>query len=166
VPGLLQTEDYARAVLRDAPGADRAEDIDQQVALRMRRQAVLDQPGPPRVRVVLSESVLWVQVGGAAIMRAQLLRLADMAARPDLTLQVLPLRAAAHAQPVTPFTMLEFADPADPTVVYLEHLTGSLLLEDEEEVQRYRVVFDHLRAQALGPGPSADLIARTAAGLA
>ena len=166
VPGLLQTEDYARAVLRDAPGADRAEDIDQQVALRMRRQAVLDQPGPPRVRVVLSESVLWVQVGGAAIMRAQLLRLADLAARPDLTLQVLPLRAAAHAQPVTPFTMLEFADPADPTVVYLEHLTGSLLLEDEEEVQRYRVVFDHLRAQALGPGPSADLIARTAAGLA
>jgi len=166
VPGLLQTEDYARAVLRDAPGADRAEDIDQQVALRMRRQAVLDQPGPPRVRVVLSESVLWVQVGGAAIMRAQLLRLADLAARPDLTLQVLPLRAAAHAQPVTPFTMLEFADTADPTVVYLEHLTGSLLLEDEEEVQRYRVVFDHLRAQALGPGPSADLIARTAAGLA
>ena len=166
VPGLLQTEDYARAVLRDAPGADRAEDIDQQVALRMRRQAVLDQPGPPRVRVVLSESVLWVQVGGAAIMRAQLLRLADLAARPDLTLQVLPLRAAAHAQPVTPFTMLEFADPADPTVVYLEHLTGSLLLEDKEEVQRYRVVFDHLRAQALGPGPSADLIARTAAGLA
>ena len=166
VPGLLQTEDYARAVLRDAPGADRAEDIDQQVALRMRRQAVLDQPGPPRVRVVLSESVLWVQVGGAAIMRAQLLRLADLAARPDLTLQVLPLRAAAHAQPVTPFTMLEFADPADPTVVYLEHLTGSLLLEDEEEVQSYRVVFDHLRAQALGPGPSADLIARTAAGLA
>jgi len=166
VPGLLQTEDYARAVLRDAPGADRAEDIDQQVALRMRRQAVLDQPGPPRVRVVLSESVLWVQVGGAAIMRAQLLRLADLAARPDLTLQVLPLRAAAHAQPVTPFTMLEFADPADPTVVYLEHLTGSLLLEDEEEVQRYRVVFDHLRAQALGPGPSADLIARTTAGLA
>jgi transcriptional regulator with XRE-family HTH domain len=166
VPGLLQTEDYARAVLRDAPGAGRAEDIDQQVALRMRRQAVLDQPEPPRAQVVLSEGVLWMQVGGAAVMRAQLLRLADLAARPDLTLQVLPLRAAAHAQPVTPFTMLEFADPADPTVVYLEHLTGSLLLEDEEEVQRYRVVFDHLRAQALGPGPSADLIARTAAGLA
>ena len=166
VPGLLQTEDYARAVLRGAPRAGRAEDIDQKVALRMRRQAVLDQPGPPRVQVVLSESVLWVQVGGAAVMRAQLLRLADLAARPDLTLQVLPLRAAAHAQPVSPFTMLEFADPADPTVVYLEYLTGSLLLEDEEEVQHYRVVFDHLRAQALGPGPSADLIARTAAGLA
>jgi hypothetical protein len=166
VPGLLQTEDYARAVLRGAPYASCAEDIDQQVTLRMRRQAVLDEPRPPQVQVVLGESVLWVQVGGPAVMRAQLLRLADLAARPDLTLQVLPLRAAAHVQPVSPFTMLEFADPADPTVVYLEHLTGSLLLEDVEEVQRYRAVFDHLRAEALGPGPSADLIARTAAGLA
>jgi hypothetical protein len=164
VPGLLQTEDYARAVLREAPHAGRGEDIDLQVALRMRRQAILDQASPPQVQVVLSESALRAQVGGPAVMRAQLLRLADLAARPDLTLQVLPLRTAAHAQPVSPFTMLEFADSADPTVVYLEHLTGSLLLENEEEVQRYRAVFDHLRAAALGPGPSADLIAAAAAG--
>jgi len=166
VPGLLQTEDYARAVIRDGPYAGCAEDIDQQVALRMRRQAVLDEPRPPQVQVVLSESVLWVQVGGPAVMRAQLLRLAGLAAGPDLTIQILPLRATAHAQPAGPFTMLEFADPADPTVVYLEHLTGSLLLEDVQEVRRYRAMFDHLRAEALGPGPSADLIARTAAGLA
>jgi transcriptional regulator with XRE-family HTH domain len=166
VPGLLQTEDYARAIMRDAPHAGRGEDIDQQVALRMRRQAVLDQPGPPQVQVVLGESVLWVQVGGPAVLRAQLLRLADLAARPDLTLQVLPLRAAAHAQPVSAFTLLEFADPADPTVVYLEYLTGSHLVEEEDEVQRYRAMFGHLRAAALGPGPSADLIARTATALA
>lgn len=166
VPGLLQTEDYACAVLRAAPQAGCGEDIDLQVALRMRRQAILDQASPPQVQVVLSESVLRAQVGGPAVMRAQLLRLADLAARPDLTLQVLPLRAAAHAQPVSPFTVLEFADSADPTVVYLEHLTGSLLLEDEEEVRRYQAVFDHLRAAALGPGPSADLIAAAAAGQA
>ena len=166
VPGLLQTEDYARAVLQGAPHAGCPEDIDQQVALRMRRQAILDEPRPPQLQVVLTESVLWVQVGGPAVMRSQLLRLADLASRPDLTIQVLPLRAAAQAQPAGPFTMLEFADPADPTVVYLEHLTGSLLLEDEEEVRRYRAVFDHLRAAALGRGPSAGLIARTAAGLA
>jgi len=164
VPGLLQTEDYARAVLRGAPQARRAEDIGQQVALRMRRQAILDQPRPPQVQVVLSESVLWVQVGGPAVMRAQLLRLADLAGRPDLTLQILPLRAAAHVQSVSPFTMLEFADPVDPTVVYLEHLTGSLILEDVAEVRSYRALFDHLRAAALGPGPSADLIARTVTG--
>jgi hypothetical protein len=116
--------------------------------------------------MVLGESVLWMQVGGPAVLRAQLLRLADLAARPDLSLQILPLRTAAQAQPAGPFTLLEFADPADPTVVYLEHLTGSLLLEDDEEVQRYRAMFDHLCAEALGPGASADLIARTAAGLA
>jgi transcriptional regulator with XRE-family HTH domain len=166
VPGLLQTEEYARAILRNAPHAGRGEDIDLRVALRMRRQAILDRPAPPQVQVVLGESVLWMQAGGPAVMRAQLLRLADLAARPGLTLQVLPLRSAAHAQPVGPFTMLEFADLADPTMVYLEHLTGSLLLEEEEEVQRYRAMFDHLRAGAVGPGPSAELIARTAAGLA
>ena len=164
VPGLLQTEDYARAVLRGAPHPGGSEQIDLQVALRMRRQAVLDRASPPQVQVMLSEGVLRAQVGGPAVMRAQLLRLADLAARPGLTLQVLPLQAAAHAQAVSPFTMLEFADPADPTVVYLEHLTGSLLLEDPDEVQRYQAMFDHLRAEALAPGPSADLIVRTAAG--
>ena len=132
----------------------------------MRRQAILDQPRPPQVQVVLSESVLRVQVGGPAVMRAQLLRLAELAAGPDLSLRILPLRTAAHAQPVSPFTMLEFADPADPTVVYLEHLTGSLLLDDVAEVQRYRAVFDHLCAEALGPSASAEFIVRTAAGLA
>jgi transcriptional regulator with XRE-family HTH domain len=166
VPGLLQTDGYARAILRSAPHAGSGEDIDLRVALRMRRQAIFDRPGPPRVQVVLGEGVLWMQVGGPAVMRAQLLRLADLAAGPDLTLQVLPLRTVAHAQPAGPFTMLEFADPADPTTVYLEHLTGSLLLEDEDEVQRYRAMFDHLRAEALSPGASADLIVRTAAGLA
>ena len=166
VPGLLQTEDYARAVLRGAPDAGCGEDIDLRVALRMRRQAILDQPRPPQVQVVLSESVLRVQVGGPAVMRAQLRRLADLATRPGLTIQVLPFSTAAQVQAVSPFTMLEFADPADPTVVYLEHLTGSLLLDDVAEVQRYRAVFDHLCAEALGPSASAEFIVRTAAGLA
>jgi hypothetical protein len=68
--------------------------------------------------------------------------------------------------PISPFTMLEFPDAADPAVVYLEHLTGSLIVENEDDVRRYRAVFDHLRAEALGTGPSADLIARAAAELA
>ncbi len=164
VPGLLQTEGYARAVLRAAPHAGASEDIDRQVALRMQRQAILDQEGPPEVWAVLSESVLRAQVGGPAVMRAQLRRLAELAARPNLTLQVLPFSTAAHVQPIIPFTMLEFADPADPAVVYLEHLTGSLFLENPGDVRRYRAVFDHLRAEALGSGESAGLIARAAAG--
>jgi transcriptional regulator with XRE-family HTH domain len=166
VPGLLQTEDYARAVLRGAPQAGCGTDIGAQVALRMQRQAILDQASPPQVQVVLSESVLRAQVGSPAVMRAQLRRLASLAGRPDLTIQVLPLYTAAHVQPVSPFTMLEFADPADATVVYLEHLTGSLFLEDADEVRRYRAMFDHLCAEALGPGQSADLITRAAAEVA
>jgi transcriptional regulator with XRE-family HTH domain len=166
MPGLLQTEDYARAVLRAAPHAGSSAEIDRQVALRMERQAMLGQAIPPDLWVVLSESVLRVHVGGPAVMRAQLMRLAEVAERPNVTLQVLPFTTAAHVQPISPFTMLEFTDDADPTVVYLEHLTGSLFLENEDEVRRYRVVFDHLRAEALGTGQTADLIARVAAELA
>jgi transcriptional regulator with XRE-family HTH domain len=166
VPGLLQTPGYARAVLRAAPHAGRSEDIDRQVALRMQRQAILDQASPPEAWLVLSESVLRMRVGGPAVMRAQLRRLADLAARPSLTIQVLPFGTAAQVQAVSPFTMLEFADAADPAVVYLEHLTGSVFVENEDEVRRYRVVFDHLRAEALDTVESADLITRAAAGLA
>jgi transcriptional regulator with XRE-family HTH domain len=166
MPGLLQTEDYARVVLRAAPHAGSSAEIDRQVALRMERQRVLSQASPPDVWVVLSESVLRVHVGGPAIMRAQLRRLADVAERPNVTLQVLPFTTVAHVHPVSPFTMLEFPDAADPAVVYLEHLTGSLFLENEDEVRRYRVIFDHLRAESLGTGQSAGLIAQMAADLA
>jgi hypothetical protein len=163
IPGLLQTEDYARAVLRASPYAGPAENIDRQVALRMDRQAVLDRANPPDLWVVLSESILRVQVGGASVMRAQLRRLIDIAERANVTLQVLPFTTAAHVHPISAYTILEFPAAADPAVVYLEHLTGSLFLESEDEVRRYKMVFDHLRAEALGTGQSVDLIARLAA---
>jgi transcriptional regulator with XRE-family HTH domain len=163
IPGLLQTEDYARAVLRAAPYPGTADDIDRQVALRMERQSILDQPSPPDLWLVLTESVVRVQVRGPVVMRSQLRRLIDVAERPSVTLQVLPVTIAAQVQPISPFTILEFPDAADPTVVYLEHLTGSLFLEAEEEIRRYTVVFDHLRAEALGKAASIDLIAGAAA---
>jgi transcriptional regulator with XRE-family HTH domain len=163
MPGLLQTEEYARAVLRAAPNAGSTEDIERQVALRMDRQAILAQPTPPDLWVVVSESVLRADVGGPAVMRAQLRRLLEVAERPNVTLQVLPFSNAAHVDPISPFTILEFPEAADPTVVYLEHLTGCLFLETVDEIRRYTVVFDHLRAEALGIGQSADLIAEMAA---
>lgn len=166
IPGLLQTEDYARAVLRAAPHDGTAEDADRQVALRMDRQAILAQACPPELQVVLSESAVRAQVGGPAIMRAQLRHLIDIAERATVTLQVLPFTAPAHVHPISPFTILEFAEPADPAVVYLEHLTGCLFLESEDEFRRYTVVFDRLRAEALEAGQSADLIAQIAADLA
>jgi transcriptional regulator with XRE-family HTH domain len=163
MPGLLQTEEYARAVLRAAPNAGSSEDIERQVALRMDRQAILAQPAPPDLWLVLSESVLRADVGGPAVMRAQLRRLLEVAERPNVTLQVLPFSNAAHVDPISPFTILEFPEAADPTVVYLEHLTGCLFLETLDEIRRYTVVFDHLRAEALGISQSADLIAEMAA---
>jgi transcriptional regulator with XRE-family HTH domain len=162
LPGLLQTEDYTRAILRAAPGAGAAGDIDQQVALRMERQAVLAGAAPPELRLVLSEGALRVQVGGPDVMRAQLRKLAEVAGHGQVTLQVLPAGAAAHVQAVSPFTILDFADPADPPVVYTEHLTGSLVLDDPGEVRAYTAVFERLRAEALDPGPSLDLIAASA----
>jgi len=162
LPGLVQTEDYTRAILRAAPGAGAGGDIEQQVALRMERQAVLDGAAPPELRLVLSESALRVQVGGPGVMRAQLRKLSEVAGHGQVTLQVLPAGAAAHVQAVSPFTILDFADPADPPVVYTEHLTGSLVLDDPGEVRAYTAVFERLRAEALDPGPSLDLIAASA----
>jgi transcriptional regulator with XRE-family HTH domain len=164
LPGLLQTEDYARAILRAAPGAGPADDIEQQVALWMERQTVLDGTAPPELCLVLGEGALRVQVGGPEVMRAQLGKLAEVADRGQVTLQVLPVGAAAQVHPVSSFTMLDFADPADPPVVYTEHLTGGLLLDDPDEVRTYSVVFDRLRAAALGAGQSIDLIASLTAG--
>ncbi len=163
LPGLVQTEDYTRAILCATGGAGPAGDIEQQVALRMARQAVLSGTAPAELCLVLSEGALRVQVGGPEVMRAQLRKLADVAGRGQVTLQVLPSGAAAHAQAVSPFTILDFADPADPAVVHTEHLTGSLLLDDPDEVRAYTALFGRLRAAALGPGPSLDLVARLAA---
>lgn len=162
LPGLVQTEDYTRAILRAAPDAGSAGDIEQQVALRMERQAVLDGAAPPELGLVLSEGALRVQVGGPDVMRAQLRKLAEVAGHGQVTLQVLPAGAAAHVQAVSPFTILDFADPADPPVVYTEHLTGSLVLDNPGEVRAYTAVFERLRAEALPPGPSLDLIAASA----
>jgi len=162
LPGLLQTEDYARAILRTAPGAGPAGDIDQRVALRMQRQQVLGGSAPPELGLVLSEGVLRVQVGGPTVMREQLRALAGVAGRGHVTLQVLPLGAAGHVHPISPFTVLDFADPADPAVVYTEYLTGGLLLDDPADVRAYTVVFDRLRAEALDPGSSLGLITQLA----
>lgn len=162
VPGLLQTGDYARAVLRAAPNASSSEEIDRQVALRIERQEILTRHNPLDLWMVLSEAAVRVQAGTPGVMHEQLRHLIDMGQRPNVTLQVLPFGTAAHVNPVSPFTILEFPPPLDPAVVHVEHMTGSLFLEREEEIHRYRVVFDHLRAEALGTAQSEAFIAKLA----
>jgi transcriptional regulator with XRE-family HTH domain len=168
LPGLVQTADYARAQLAGeaGSGAERppgtAADIDGQVALRREWQARLGRPDAPRLALVIGESALRTRAGGPEVMRGQLDHLRELAALSAVSLQVLLLRSAAGARAVTPFTILDFADRADPSAVYLEYLTGSLVLDAADEVRRYAAVFGQLRSGALGPADSAEFISELA----
>lgn len=153
VPGLLQTPDYARAVIRAGGGVTAAE-ADRLVELRLERQRVLDRadPPPPRLNIVLNEAVLRRRVGGPAVMREQLEYLMAERDRGNVTIQVLPFDSGAHPAMSGPFVMMTFLDPGDPGVVYLEHHTSSAFLEEPAELREYEAFWDALQADALSPG--------------
>ena len=160
VPALLQTPDYARAVIGAVrPDLPRSE-IDRRVELRMRRQGLLDQERPPRMRVLLDDTVLRRPVGGAAVMAAQRRRLLADADRPAVTIQVLEVAAGAHAGMDGPFTIFGFPAAAERDVVALDSAADALYLEETEDVARYRRVFGLLLPAARSPEASAALIAR------
>jgi len=164
VTGLLQTEAYARAVMAAAMRADTDDqEIDRQIAVRLERQKRLTAPDAPTLWAVMNEAVLHRQVGGPAVMAGQLAHIGQLAARPNVTIQVLPFTAGAHPAMLGSFTVMQFPDPADRDVVYLEAETGALYLEKPEDVRRYSLMIDYLRAQALGPAESRALIAQLAA---
>ena len=159
VPALLQTPDYARAVIAAVrPDLPRSE-IDRRVELRLRRQDLLGQERPPRMRVLLDDTVLRRPVGGPAVMAAQRRRLLADADRPAVTLQVLEVAAGAHAGMDGPFTIFGFPAPAERDVVALDSAADALYLENPEDLRRYRRVFDLLLPAALTPEASAALIA-------
>jgi transcriptional regulator with XRE-family HTH domain len=159
VPALLQTADYAKAVIGavrpDLPPAE----IDRRVELRLRRQALLDQERPPALRVLLDDTVVWRPVGGLEVMAAQRQRLLEDARRPSVTLQILPLEAGAHAGMDGPFTIFGFPAP-ERDVIALDSAADALYLESPEGLRRYRRVFERLLPAALTPEASAALIAR------
>lgn len=164
VPGLLQTQDYTRAVVKAArPDATEAE-IDKRIAARQERQRLLVDPDPPQYWAVIDEAVLARPVGGRAVMRAQLERLLQVATLPNVTLQVLPFSAGAHAGMEGPFLILGFPEQADPDVVYVESTTSGAYLEDPSDILQYTLMFDHLRADALGPDDTLRLISSAADG--
>jgi transcriptional regulator with XRE-family HTH domain len=158
VPALLQTPDYARAVIAavrpDLPPAE----IDRRVELRLRRQDLLDQERPPRIRVLLDDTVLRRPVGGPAVMAAQRRRLLADADRPAVTIQVLEVDAGAHAGMDGPFTIFGFPAPAERDVVALDSAADALYLEGPEDVARYRRVFELLLPAARSPEDSAAII--------
>jgi transcriptional regulator with XRE-family HTH domain len=164
VHGLLQTEDYARAIISAglmslSPPAE----TDRRVDVRLTRQRLLTRtPGPLRLHAVIHEAALRCQVGSPGIMRAQCARLLAVAALPTVTLQVLPNAAGAHPATAGTFSILEFPEPHEPAVAYVETMTGNLFVERDAEVYRYSLAFGHLCAMALGPGESTACIARLA----
>ena len=156
VPGLFQTEDYARAVTvlghRSAP----AEEIERRVGLRLQRQQILTRrDATPRVWAVIDESALRRPLGGLDVMRTQLAHLIQLTELPQVTLQIMPFDRGGHSAAGGSFSILRFAEPELPDIVYIEQLTGALYLDRLEEADHYREVMNSLSAEAETPADSA-----------
>jgi transcriptional regulator with XRE-family HTH domain len=162
VPGLLQTEEYARAMFRGGPRELDRDEVERRVEVRLARQGILAHDDRPRLWAVVDEAVIHRLVGGPAVMRDQLRHLVNAAEQGKTTIQVVPYRAGAHAGTTGPFVVLDFPEPADPAVVYVETLAGDIYLEQHADVDRYTLAFDRLLAAALHPDDSVRLIEQTA----
>jgi hypothetical protein len=160
VPGLLQTEDYARATIRlghqNAPGTE----MERRVGLRMRRQRILTRPDPPMLWAVLDEAALRRPIGGAATMRAQIQHLIKLAELPHVTIQVMPFSAGGHAAAGGPVTILRFPENELPDVVYLEQLTSALYPDREADIEGYWHVMNRLVVEAEPPTETSALLRR------
>jgi transcriptional regulator with XRE-family HTH domain len=159
VPGLLQTEDYARAAIRGTLPYASTEEVETRVRARLERQALLSGDDPRRLWAIMDEAAVRRIVGGRPVMREQLARLQETAALPNVTVQVVPYEAGAHPGMPGAFIVLEFPDPIDQSLVYTESLAGGLFLEDDLEIRRYILLFDHLRAAAARPDETVALLA-------
>jgi transcriptional regulator with XRE-family HTH domain len=152
VPGLLQTEEYARNVIMEFEGPSHLETL---VEIRMRRQELLDRADPPLLFFILDETVVRRQIGGKAVMRRQIRRLLEAAERPNVTVEVVPFSAGAPPGLKGPFVIIEFPSPEDEDVLYMERPTGDLIRGHEtEEIVECREAFEVLRKVSLGPDGS------------
>jgi transcriptional regulator with XRE-family HTH domain len=149
VPGLLQTEDYARALLRTGFPCAPDEELERRVALRMGRQPLLAGAGAPHLWVVMDETVLRRPVGGPEVMRAQIGRLLEAIELPNVTLQVLTFDAGPHPGMFGPFQLFRFDIPELPDIVYTESLTGAVYLDERPDTAAYLEVLDRMGAQAV-----------------
>jgi transcriptional regulator with XRE-family HTH domain len=163
VPGLLQTEDYARAIAAASLVAETQDEREQYVQARLTRQQILTRDAPLQFWAILSEGALRQLVGGPQVMKAQLRYLVEVAtSQPNVNLQVLPFAVGAHAATSGPFVIMKFPEAPDLGVVYLEGQTGGIYLESADEVARYTLSFEHLRASALSTAATVRLIEEVA----
>jgi len=161
VPGLFQTESYARAIIAATDPAIDLETLDQRIEVRMTRQAVIARERPMEVRAVLDETCIRRLVGGGDVMRRQLARLVELAKRPNVIMQVLPFEVGAHPGTMLgPFAVLGFEHPDDPGVVYVEG-NSNPYPDHEGDLERYTMAFDRLRSMALSVSQTNDLLRAT-----
>jgi transcriptional regulator with XRE-family HTH domain len=165
VHGLLQTTEYAVAVLRELRPRDSEEQIKRVVDLRMERQRLLDQDPPLDLWLILDEGAIRRNIGGPAVMRGQLEHLIEASRWSNVTLQILAFEAGAHAGLIGPFSILEFPERADSDVAYTESVGGMIYLEKDREVRACAEAFDRMRASALSPAASVELIQQVSRGL-
>jgi hypothetical protein len=159
VPGILQVADYIRAIHHAGiPRLDEAA-IEERVEERHKRQQILSGESPPKIEVILDEAVLHRPLGGPGVMRRQLDHLIVVAARPNVTIRIVPYSVGAHPALESNFTILEFSGQA-PTIVHAEGLAGQLYLERHQDVDRYQLALQMLRELALTPKESAQMITK------
>jgi hypothetical protein len=158
LPGLVQTADYARAIIRDTADRELSEsEVDTMVAARLGRQGILSRVLPPHLHVLLYEPALKVAVGGASVQAGQLRHLLEMARRPRVTIQVVPVSAGPHPGLEGPFVLMDF--PTDPPMVHLENRVMSIFLEEDPHILSYRLAWKRILGRALSPERTAKLIA-------
>ncbi|NSC24876.1 helix-turn-helix domain-containing protein [Streptomyces albus subsp. chlorinus] len=162
VPGLLQTAEYARAVIELAHEEEPEAGIQRRVDLRMRRQQILRGPRSPHVWAVIDEAALRRPVGGAAVMRAQLRHLVAVSELPHVTVQIMPFSAGGHAAAGGPVTLLRLPESELSDVVYVEQLDSACYLEDETDIEAYRRVTDRLVTRSLSPADTRGMLHRIA----
>ncbi|MFD1828313.1 MULTISPECIES: helix-turn-helix domain-containing protein [Streptomyces] len=158
VPGLLQTEGYARALLRTGFPNASEEELERRVALRMERQALLDREDAPHLWVVADETVLRRPVGDAGVMREQIDRLLEAMAAPNVTLQVLPFDVGPHPGMFGPFQLFRFDIPELPDIVYTESLTGAVYIDERPDTAAYLEALDRMGAQAVSVRHTEELL--------
>jgi hypothetical protein len=160
VPGLLQTREYARAVVMLGHGAAGAAEIDRRVGLRMERQRLLYRPDAPHLWAVVDEAALRRPIGGPEVMRGQVAALIEATRTPNIRLQIVPFDAGGHAAAGGAFTILRFGDQDLPDIVYIEQLTSALYLDKRDDVDHYAAAMERLCVEAEPPERTSDILAR------
>ncbi|GLX09830.1 helix-turn-helix transcriptional regulator [Microbispora sp. NBRC 16548] len=165
VPGLLQTKEYARAVIMAGAVGAAPEEIARRVDLRLERQRILDGENSPKFWAVIDEAALRRPIGGVEVMRGQIQHLIDLMNQPNVTIQVIPFSYGGHAAEGGAFSILRFSDPDLPDIVYVEQLASALYLDKREEVDRYSEVMERLCAVSTTPTETVDLLRQIMADL-